>query len=56
MVIDNLTNLIADDWGVMYEANFPYGVTEDDIDDGRAESRIGAASSWEIPVGFNYGL
>jgi hypothetical protein len=29
-------------------------VTQDDIDDGRAESRIGDASLWEIRVGFNY--
>ncbi len=54
IVIDNLTNLINDDWGVMYKANFPYGVTQDDIDAGRAETRIGNASLWEIRVGFNY--
>ena len=54
IIIDNLTNLINDDWGVMYKANFPYGVTQDDIDDGRAETRIGNASLWEIRVGFNY--
>ena len=52
VVIDNLTNLINDDWGVMYEANFPYGVTQDDIADGRAESRIGDASLWEVRVGL----
>ena len=51
IVIDNLTNLINDDWGVMYKANFPYGVTQDDIDAGRAETRIGNASLWEIRVG-----
>ena len=35
LIIDNLTNLLNDDWGVMYKANFPYGVTQDDINDGR---------------------
>lgn len=54
IVIDNLTNLLNDDWGVMYKANFPYGVTQGDIDDGIAETRIGDASLWEIRVGVNY--
>ena len=54
IIIDNLTSLINDDWGVMYKANFPYGVTQDDIDAGRAETRIGNSSLWEIRVGFNY--
>ena len=54
IVIDNLTNLLNDDWGVMYKANFPYGVTQGDIDDGIAEARIGDASLWEIRIGVNY--
>jgi hypothetical protein len=54
MVVDNLTNLINDDWGVMYKANFPYGATREDIDAGRGESRIGDASLWSIRVGVRY--
>ena len=54
VVIDNFTNLLNDDWGVLYKPNFPYGVTQEDIDAGRAESRIGGASLWEIRVGFSY--
>jgi hypothetical protein len=54
IVIDNLTNLINDEWGVMYKANFPYGVTLADKDAGIAEARIGDASLWEIRVGLNY--
>jgi len=54
LIVDNLTNLLNDDWGVMYKANFPYGVTQDDINDGRAEARRGSPSLWEIRVGFNY--
>jgi outer membrane receptor for ferrienterochelin and colicin len=54
VVIDNFTNLLNDDWGVLYKPNFPYGVTQEDLDAGRAESRIGGASLWEIRVGFNY--
>ncbi len=54
VVIDNVTNLLNDDWGVLYKPNFPYGVTQEDIDAGRTESRIGGASLWEIRVGFNY--
>jgi hypothetical protein len=54
IVVDNLTNLINDEWGVMYQANFPYGVTQAQIDNGQAEARIGDASLWEIRVGLNY--
>ena len=54
IVVDNLTNLLNDDWGVMYKPNFPYGVTQGDIDAGRAESRIGGASLWEIRIGAEY--
>ncbi len=54
IVIDNLTNLLNDDWGVLYRPNFPYGVTQADQDAGRAESRIGDASLWEIRIGLNY--
>jgi hypothetical protein len=54
IVVDNVTNLLNDEWGVMYKPNFPYGVTQGDIDAGRAESRIGGASLWEIRVGAEY--
>jgi hypothetical protein len=54
LVIDNLTNLLNDDWGVMYQANFPYGVTLGDLEAGNAEARIGDASLWEIRVGLDY--
>jgi hypothetical protein len=54
IVIDNLTNLLNDDWGVMYKANFPYGVTLSDLANGNAEARIGDASLWEIRVGLDY--
>ena len=54
VVIDNVTNLLNDDWGVLYKPNFPYGVTQEDLDAGRAESRIGGASLWEIRIGAEY--
>ena len=49
MVIDNLTNLLNDEWGVLYKHNFPYAVAE-----GTAESRIGDASRYEIRFGLQY--
>jgi hypothetical protein len=49
MVIDNLTNLLNDEWGVLYKHNFPYAVTE-----GTSESRIGDASRYEIRFGLAY--
>ena len=54
IVVDNVTNLLNDEWGVMYKPNFPYGVTQGDIDAGRAQSRIGGASLWEIRIGAEY--
>jgi outer membrane receptor for ferrienterochelin and colicin len=48
-VIDNLTNLLNDDWGVLYQHNFPRTVTA-----GTAESRIGDASRYEIRFGLEY--
>ena len=53
-VIDNFTNFLNDEWGVMRKPNFPYGVTQSDIDNNRVESRIGGASLWEIRVGAEY--
>ncbi len=49
LVVDNLTNLLNDDWGVLYQHNFPRTVTE-----GQAESRIGDASRYEIRFGVQY--
>ena len=54
IVVDNVTNLLNDEWGVMYKPNFPYGVTQEDLDAGRAESRNGGASLWQIKVGAEY--
>jgi hypothetical protein len=49
LVIDNLTNLLNDDWGVLYKHNFPNAVTR-----GTPESRIGDASRYEIRFGLEY--
>ncbi len=49
LVIDNLTNLLNDDWGVLYQHNFPRTVTA-----GTSESRIGDASRYEIRFGVSY--
>ena len=49
LVVDNLTNLLSDDWGVLYQHNFPGTVTE-----GTPESRIGDASRYEIRFGVKY--
>ena len=54
IVVDNLTNLINDDWGIMEKPIFPYGVTQDQQANGQAQTRIGDASLWEIRVGMNY--
>lgn len=45
VVIDNLTNLINDDWGVLVEPGFP------PID---AQSRVGEASLWQVRLGIRY--
>ncbi|MEM7220281.1 MAG: TonB-dependent receptor [Pseudomonadota bacterium] len=47
IVVDNLTNLINDDWGVLKEVNFPNTVREGQ----RPESRVGDASRYEIRFG-----
>jgi len=54
IVVDNVTNLLNDEWSVMHKANFTYSVTQRDIDAGRAESRIGGASLWEIRIGAEH--
>lgn len=53
-VINNVTNLLNDDWGVMERPIFPYGVTQAQQANGQAEARIGDVSLWEMRVGVNY--
>ncbi|MBO6655544.1 MAG: carboxypeptidase regulatory-like domain-containing protein [Pseudomonadales bacterium] len=50
LVVDNLTNLLNDDWGVLERANFPFTVGPGDT----PESRIGDASRYEIRLGARY--
>lgn len=50
LIIDNFTNFINDDWGILDQVNFPNTVDEGD----EPESRIGDASAYEIRVGFRY--
>ncbi|OUR62183.1 cell envelope biogenesis protein OmpA [Colwellia sp. 39_35_sub15_T18] len=50
LVVDNLTNLMNDDWGVLEQVSFPNNVGEGDD----AESRIGDASRYQIRVGIEY--
>ena len=49
LVIDNLTNLLNDDWGVLKLHNFPRTVVK-----GTLEPRIGDASRYEIRFGLRY--
>jgi len=66
-VINNLTNLLNDDWGVMYEARFPQtaNVVDATINaDGtytfnrfispNPQARIANASLWKMTVGIKY--
>ncbi|MEQ8263801.1 TonB-dependent receptor [Pseudohaliea sp.] len=54
IIIDNLTNLLNDDWGVMNQPSFPYGVTAEQEANGQAQQRIGETSLWSMRVGLNY--
>ena len=49
MIIDNLTNLLNDDWGILKQHNFPATVER-----GTTEPRIGDASRYEIRFGLRY--
>ena len=51
-VIDNFTNFLNDEWGVLRRAGFPYGVTPSRVD--RPEFRSTGASLWEMRIGFDY--
>jgi hypothetical protein len=50
MVIDNLTNLINADWGILKEVDFPSNVSVGD----KPEARVGDASRYEIRFGVKY--
>ena len=49
LVIDNFTNLLNDDWGVVYQHNFP-----GTIEEGTLEARLGDVSRYEIRFGVQY--
>jgi len=49
MIIDNLTNLLNDDWGILKQHAFPRTVEA-----GTPEPRIGDASRYEIRFGLKY--
>lgn len=50
LVIDNLTNFINDDWGILEKVDFPGNVTRG----GPGEVRVGDASRYEIRFGVQY--
>jgi outer membrane receptor for ferrienterochelin and colicin len=56
MVIDNLSNLINDEWGILRQPGFPRVCTVDvsGVPTQPCESRIGDASRYEIRVGLRY--
>lgn len=67
LVVNNLTNLINDDWGVMYQAGFPQMqdvVNVEVLNDGRyqfnefyapgGQNRETAPSLWEVRIGVKY--
>ncbi|MBR9907722.1 MAG: TonB-dependent receptor [Gammaproteobacteria bacterium] len=68
-VVDNLTNLLNDDWGVLYETSFPRTVSLANVsitDQNQwqfdsftnrltsVQGRSGAPSLWSIRLGFQY--
>ncbi|MEM1141227.1 MAG: TonB-dependent receptor [Pseudomonadota bacterium] len=54
LVIDNLTNLLNDEWGIQRQPSFPFGVTAEQEANGQAEQRIGETSLWTMRVGLKY--
>ncbi|MEM7768816.1 MAG: TonB-dependent receptor, partial [Pseudomonadota bacterium] len=57
IVIDNLTNLINDEWGILREPDFPPNVDVNPVTGALtqpAESRIGGASLFEVRLGLRY--
>ena len=53
-MIDNLANLLNDEWGVMRQPAFPFGVTAEQKANGQAEQRIGDTSLWSMRLGLSY--
>jgi hypothetical protein len=51
-VIDNFTNFLNDEWGVLRRAGFPYGVTPSRVSSPEFTST--GASLWEMRIGFDY--
>ena len=49
-VIDNFTNMLNDDWGILEETSFNTAV----VGSSNPERRQGDASLWEMRVGVNY--
>lgn len=69
LVVDNFTNMLNDDWGVLYEASFPraVNVAEVSINDqdqwvfdainpriNSVQGRAGSPSLWSVRIGFQY--
>jgi outer membrane receptor for ferrienterochelin and colicin len=54
IVVDNFTNLLNDEWGVLREPGFPAVCTVGDFQAGDCESRQGDASRYEIRFGLRY--
>ncbi len=54
IVVDNFTNLLNDEWGVLREPGFPAVCAVDDFQAGDCESRQGDASRYEIRFGLRY--
>lgn len=52
LVIDNLTNLLNDEWGIMRQVDFPNTVEIGST--ASEERRVGDASRYEIRVGLRY--
>ena len=50
VVVDNFTNFLNDEWGVLREVDYPRTVGEGDD----PESRVGDASRYEIRLGLKY--
>lgn len=52
LVVDNLTNLLSDEWGILRQVNFPNNVEIGSS--GPDEVRVGDASLYEIRLGVKY--
>jgi len=49
LVIDNITNMFNDEWGVLEQPSFPRGLLE-----GQDFTTVNDASAYEVRVGFDY--